>query len=306
MSLLIKFLIALPVAALTVTAATQVGSTTMRASEPDSSAATRDLFKQVIDGVKESERAQNLYERVERVEMRKQSGDGTPYSVKVSRVIPAGTGMAKITLGSDGKPPDAEAYRAELDKLVKSLMWAAETGQPQREAYEKVKKKQKDRDELIEATRNAFIFTLLGQEPRGDQMLSKYRMEPNPAFKATSRATSIYAKVKGFVWVDDASHQLARVEGEVTDDISIGLFLGKVNKGSRFLQDRYEMSPGLWLPTFSQYDFDGRKLFSSFAVHEKTFYSGYKRVGTPAEAIPVIQAELTKLDAMKGKASAER
>src|SRR5882724_10214967 len=93
LSLLIKLLIALPVASLTVAAGTQVGST-IRAGEPDSSAATQDLFRQVIDGVKESERAQNLYERVERVEMRKQSGNGTPFSVKVSRVIPAGTGMA--------------------------------------------------------------------------------------------------------------------------------------------------------------------------------------------------------------------
>jgi len=61
--------------------------------------------------------------------------------------------------------------------------------------------------------------------------------------------------------VDDAAQQLARVEGEVTEDISLGLFLAKVYKGSRFLQDRYEMAPGLWLPSFSQYDFDGKKVF---------------------------------------------
>jgi hypothetical protein len=265
------------------------------AATPDSS----DMWRIAISGVKEAERALYLYERIERVESRKDPGDPTPQSVKVSRVVPAGTGIAKITLGADGKPPDAEAYRSELNKLLNSLTWAAASGQPQREAYQKVQKKQKDRDDLIEATRSAFLFTYIDQEPRDGRTLEKYRMEPNPRYKSTNRATSIFAKVKGFVWVDAASHELARVEGEVTDDISIGGFLAKVYKGSRFMQDRYEQAPGLWLPSFTQYDFDGRKFFSSFSVHEKTFYSAYKKIGPPAEAIPQIQAELAHLDAAK-------
>jgi len=106
--------------------------------------------------------------------------------------------------------------------------------------------------------------------------------------------------------VDDESQQLARVQGEVTEDISLGVFLARIYKGSHFLQDRYEMAPGLWLPTFSQYDFDGRKFFSSFGVHEKTFYSEYKRVGPPAEAIPQIQSELARLSEAKVKPSSER
>src|SRR5215467_5239117 len=173
----------------------QTAVSTTRLPESKSTA-NHDAFAQVVDGLKEAERAQYLYERIERVETRKQAGDTTPTNVRVYRVIPAGTGIAKLTLGPDEKPPSADGYRYELDKLVKSLIWAAENGQPQREAYQKVQKKEKDREDLIDATRNAFIFTLVGQEPRGDRILSKYRMEPNPAFKATSRATSIFARVK--------------------------------------------------------------------------------------------------------------
>jgi hypothetical protein len=268
-------------------------------------APSREMMSHVIDGLKEAERAQYLYERIERVETRKQAGDADPQSVRISRVIPAGTGMAKIPLGLDGKPADADAYRAELDKLLKSLAWVVQTGQAQREAYQKIQKKQKDRDDLIDATRNAFLLTYVAQETRGDRMLSKYRMVPNPAFKPTNRATAIYMKVKGFLWVDDAAQQLAQVEGEVTDDISLGAFLAKIYRGSRFMQDRYEMTPGIWLPSFTQYDFDGRKLFSNISVHEKTFYSAYKRIGSPAEAIPQIQSELAHLDEMKAKPTAE-
>jgi hypothetical protein len=88
---------------------------------------------------------------------------------------------------------------------------------------------------------------------------------------------------------------MARIEGEVTDDISLGLFLAKVYKGSRFMQERYEMVPGLWLPSFSQYDFDGRKFLSSFSLHERMFYSNYRRVGTPKEALELVRAELKEL-----------
>ena len=268
-------------------------------------APSREVMSHVIDGLKEAERAQYLYERIERVETRKQTGDADPVSVRISRVIPAGTGMAKIPLGLDGKPADADAYRAELDKLLKSLAWVVETGQAQREAYQKIQKKQKDRDDLIDATRNAFLLTYVGQETRGDRVLSKYRMLPNPAFKPSNRATSIYMKVKGFLWVDDAAQQLAQVQGEVTDDISLGVFLAKIYRGSRFMQDRYEMTPGVWLPSFTQYDFDGRKFFSNISAHEKTFYSAYKRIGSPAEAIPQIQSELAHLDEMKAKPPTE-
>src|SRR5262249_6214782 len=177
---------------------------------------------------------------------------------------------------------------------VKALSWAVEQGRPQRDAYEKVAKKRKERDDLIDLTRTAFFYTFVGQEKRDGVLLTQYSMEPNPAFHPTSRIATIFTKVRGFVWIEEDSGQLARVEGDVTEDISVGLFLGKVYKGSHFMQERYEFAPGVWLPTFSQYDFDGRKLFSGFSVHERTFYSNYRRIGPPRDALAALRAELSK------------
>jgi hypothetical protein len=58
------------------------------------------------------------------------------------------------------------------------------------------------------------------------------------------------------------------------------------------MQERYEFRPGLWLANFSQYDFDGRKLFSGFSMHERTFYSNYRYIGPPKEALVAIRQEL--------------
>ena len=253
------------------------------------------LFDRVVENQKKNDAAMDLYERLERVEIHKVNGENQSTEVKVSRVVPAGTGAAHLPVGPDGKVADQNAYRAELEKLEKALVWAAETGRTQRDAYEKIAKKRRERDDLIGAARTAFLFTLIGTEQRDGHVLLKYRMDPNPAFRPTSRATAIYPRVRGTVWIDEVSGELARIEGEVIEDISLGLFLARVYRGSRFMQERYEMVPGLWLPSFSQYDFDGRKFLSSFSLHERTFYSSYRRVGTPKEALELVRAELKEM-----------
>ena len=253
------------------------------------------LFDHVIENQKKNDAAMDRYERIERVETRKTTGENQITEAKVSRVVPAGTGAAHLPVGPDGQPVDQAAYRLELEKLEKSLVWAAETGTAQRQAFDKITKKRKEREDLIGAARTAFLFTYIGSEQRGSSTLLKYKMTPNPAFKPTSRATSIYTRVRGTVWIDEESSQLARIEGEVTDDISLGIFLAKVYKGSHFMQERYEMVPGLWLPTFSQYDFDGRKFLASFSLHERTFYSNYRLVGSPKEALILVRSELRQL-----------
>lgn len=261
---------------------------------PQTEAAKAALVDLVLSNQKKSDEALNQYERIERVETRKSANDLKPGEVRVSRVVPAGTGIDHIPIGLDGKPADPDLYLRELTKLEHALSWAADDGRAQRDAYDKVAKKQRERNELIDATKTAFRYTLASTEIRDGRTLFKYRMEPNPAYKPTSRSTAIFAKVRGFVWIDPLVGQLTRVEGEVTDDISIGLFLGKIYKGSHFMQERYEVAPGLWLPSFSEYDFDGRKLFSSISVHERTTYSHFHRIGPPKEALTVIRAELSK------------
>lgn len=261
---------------------------------PQTQAEKGALLDRVLANEKKSDEAMNFYERIERVETRKVATDPLSGVIKVSRVVPAGTGVDHIPIGPDGKPTDVDAYHSELVKLEKALSWACDDGHAQRDAYEKIARKRKERDELIDATRVAFLYTFLSAENRAGHVVLKYSMAPNPAYKPTSRATSIFEKVHGFVWIDPAADQITRVEGEVTEDISIGLFLAKVYKGSRFAEERREVEPGLWMPTYSQYDFDGRKFFSTISIHEHTYYSQYHRIGPPKEALAEIRAELGK------------
>ncbi len=267
-------------------------------SAPTISPAKSELVERVIANQKKDEEALDLYERIERLETSKNPNSPVPAAVKISRVVPSGTGMDRIPMGPDGHPADPVAYRAELEGLEKAMASLVE-GRSQRGAVEKYAKRRKDRNDLIDATRNAFLFTFAGREPRGNRMLAKYEMSPNAAFKPTSRFTSVFPKVHGYVWIDEDAAELARIEGDITEDISIGLFLGKIYKGSHFMQERYKVAPGLWLPSFTQYDFDGRKLFLGFSIHERTFYSNYRYIGPPKEALEVIRKELGRAEVGK-------
>jgi hypothetical protein len=264
---------------------------------PNFSEAEKAAFlDRVIASTKQDEQALDVYERVERVEIRKNPHDAQPLETKITRVFPAGTGIDHIPLGPDARPADAAAYHAELEKLESALVWASSTGRAQRDAYEKIAKKQQERTEVLDATRTGFLYTFVSRQLRGDRRLVKYRLDPNPAYKPTSRMTSIFSKVRGFAWIDEETAHIARVEVEVTEDISFGLFLGKIYKGSHFMQERYESAPGIWLPSFFEYDFDGRKFFMPFSVHQRAFYSNYRRIGPPKEALSLIRAELGKPD----------
>jgi hypothetical protein len=269
------------------------------ASDPPDPVRPSALFSEVISQQKKSEILLEQFERIQRIESRKPATDQTLVETRIFRIFPNGTGLNKLPLSPAGRPADAPAYRAELEKLEKYLAWIVQDGSSQRDAYAKAERKRKERFDLIDATHSAFAFTFEGKEIRGDRQLLRYAMAPRKDYKPTSRMTTLFTKVRGTIWVDEQTSQLAKVEGEVTDDISLALFLARVNKGSHFMQERYEIAPGVWEPTFEQYDFDGRKFFSSFSIHERTSYSGYKRVGPPRESLPLVRAELSKLSAEK-------
>ncbi|HXX99441.1 MAG TPA: hypothetical protein VEI54_00880 [Candidatus Limnocylindrales bacterium] len=275
--------------------ALQVGAQELSTAPP--SGRPGELFDRVITNQKQSETTLDRYERIQRTETRKAGADPRPTGTKVLRLFPAGPAIDKIPLSPDGKPISTQSCRTELEKLEKYLVWVMQDGPGQKEAYAKAQRRRKERFDLIEATHQAFLFTFVGRELRADRILLRYTMEPNPKYRPTSRNTTLFTKVHGVIWVDEQSSQLAKVEGTVMDDISLSLFLAKVYKGSHFMQERYEIAPGLWEPTFEQYDFDGRKFLMPFSIHERTFYSNYKLIGPPTAAIEAVRAKLSKLRA---------
>src|SRR5205085_11586773 len=109
------------------------------------------LLDHVIGNQKKDEAALEVYERMERLETRKNPNDSAPASVKITRVIPSGTGMDKIPVDADGKPADVAAYRSRLEGLEHALALIVNNNRTQRDAVEQYAKKKKERNDLIDA-----------------------------------------------------------------------------------------------------------------------------------------------------------
>src|ERR1700754_1146220 len=91
------------------------------------------MLDHVIANQKKNDEGESVYEHFEKKEIRKGAATAPP-EIRVTRNVPAGTGVDKIPMGPDGNPADMNAYRADLEKLVHSLVWATEEGRAQRDA----------------------------------------------------------------------------------------------------------------------------------------------------------------------------
>jgi hypothetical protein len=274
------------------------GTAPVHAQSPSgefSPAALRTLVDRVAANQHRNDDALELFERIERRVMRQASKASSPGDDKAWRVIPWGTGNIRLLIEDAGKPVDAALYHKQLREVVQSLDSPANSNPARlKQEEEKSAHRKRERASLVDAAKDAFIYTFLGRESRNARTLLKFSAEPNPNYKPASRNTSFFANVRAIAWLDEASSQIVRFEAEIFKDISVGGgIIGKVYRGGRFVLEQEEVAPGIWLPTLYQFDFDGRKFLFSFDVHETTTVSRYRRVGPLNEALVTLRRELS-------------
>lgn len=256
----------------------------------------RALLERVVVNQHGNDQALTEFERVER-QMSLRSDSDDPSAVKEDktyRVFPTGTGIIRVVLRDHDQPMDAALIQQQIANVARELERATQPDDPkQRPKLEKFEKRQKERHELVEATREAFRATWLGRETRDGRTLAKVRLDPNPEFKPKTRGADMFRHVQVVVWIDEPIAQLARAEATITRDISFGGgVLGKVYKGGTFVMEQAQVAPGVWLPTRYQFDFSGRKFLFGFSVHDRIEVRDYRRLGPPGEALATIRREL--------------
>ncbi len=255
----------------------------------------RTLVARVVANQHRDDAALEEYERIERRQLRKNKKNSVLVEDKTFRVVPTGTGTARVQIEDRGQRVDAAFYRWQLRNLELALVAAlnpTEIEQSQRVAH--AVKRSRQHAALVDAVANAFRFTWLGRETRNGRTLVKLHLDSNPDYKPTSRSTSLLGAVRATIWLDEAVGQLVRVEAELARDISFGGgLLGKAYRGGRFVMEQAEVAPGIWLPTHYDYNLTGRKFLFGFEVHELTEASHYHRIGPPREALLAIRRELS-------------
>ncbi|MGB0036486.1 MAG: hypothetical protein WBP79_13535 [Candidatus Acidiferrales bacterium] len=265
-----------------------------RAEQPPSDEEIRARSQKLIQNQHNDDVALEQYERIEHAVDR--TGGATPRTLeeKTYRVVPTGTGTLKLLLKQDGKAVDPSEYRRQLQSWKDVLELMLKPGDSRtKAATAKWQKKRRDRAELVDLARSAYVTKWLGQEMRNGRLCDILELSPNPNFRPHTMLQDVLTRATAKIWVDHETNHLARGEAHVTRDISFGGgILGKLYRGGVFSLEQAEVAPGVWLPTRYQYDFMGRKFVFTFEEHQYIEAREYRFVGTPQQALTIVQSEL--------------
>jgi len=234
------------------------------------------------------------YERIEHQIDRTGGPNPRVTEDRTFRVVPTGTGTMKILLRDNDKTPGPTDYHKQLEQWREALELALKPDDSRaKSAFAKFDKKRKDRAELIDAMRDGFTHKWLGQETIDGHSCDVYQLDPNPNFHPKTLLQEVISHVVAKIWVDREQNQLVRGQANVTKDISVGGgILGKLYRGGVFFFQQSEVAPGIWFPYLYQYDFTARRFLFTFEEHQVIQSSRFRRVGTPKEALAIVQSEL--------------
>jgi hypothetical protein len=291
-------LLTLSVAALTAESRPGGQGSTVGANLAPTAEQLQSLIAHVIENQHHNDRAIEEYERVEHVVLRKDGENSEVVSDRTERLLPSGTGTIHLQTAQSSPPVTPETHRRQLQYAVSALELYLHPNERVRQDVVKFEKRRHDRADLVDAMAKAFRITWAGRETRGSQTLAKLLLDPDPNFKPASRLAAAFEHVHAVLWVDESQAQAARLQIEITSDISFGGgIVAKVYHGGHFVMEQSEAAPGVWLPALHTYDVDGRKFLLGFNVHEKTEVTHYRHVGPPSQSIEIIRGELNDLTA---------
>jgi hypothetical protein len=274
-----------------------------QANQPAVSAAElRAMGERAIANQHRDDDALETYERTER-EIQTTSGtQPRVLSDKTYRVVPTGTGTLHLLLREGGAPVSAFVYRQELETWARTLEMAVDPGNSRIQgARDKDAARRRERTEMVDTVRQAYITTWLGHEMQDGYLCDKLQLEPNPDFQPPDEAMEILTHAQVMLWIDPKSGQVVRGDADILRDIPFGGgFLGKVYRGGHFVLKQRPVAPNIWLAWYYQYDFSGRKLMFSFEDHKKVEISRYRDLGSVSQALAVARSDISRAGTFSG------
>jgi hypothetical protein len=200
------------------------------------------------------------------------------YEVVPSPVDPARTWRRLVAV--DGQPLTGEEQRARDDRHRRDL------SKRQRER-ERAEEQEKDRERLDDVFR-VFDIQVAGEEVVDGRRLLAVTLTPRRDAETRTREGEHMKKLRGRAWVHEPDAQLARLDVEFIEDVTVGWgVIGRVHKGSRATYRRAPLPDGTWVPVEARFAGTGRTLlFRPFDIETWAFYTDYQRLSAtdPASA----------------------
>ena len=189
-----------------------------------------------------------------------------------------------IELSSDGVPEKTETHVYQItrgsDGAIYRTLVSTDGKDVKASKPEKVRdNSRRDDQKVIDDIFDGYEMRIVGRENFGGRPVIQIHFKPRPKYAAKTRQGRIAHHVAGDAWIDEADHQVARVEAEVIDSVSIGFgLLAKLQKGAMLRGERRKVNEEIWLPAKTEVFLTARVLLlKGINLREIREYSDYKK-----------------------------
>jgi len=249
----------------------------------------QELFRVVADKDLENEKRQRDYTYIERQIEHKLDGKGQTKSteVKTYEIVEIYGEQVERLIEKDDKPLDAKDAAKEEEKIQKIIdKRKNESDDDRRKREQKAEKEREDGRKFVREVADAYNFKLVGTELVDGREAWVIDGDPRPGYEPHMKEAKFLPKFRGRVWIDKADLQLSKLNVEAIDTVSIGLFLARIHKGTRFLLEQTRVNEEVWLPQHVTFKVDARvALLKGFNVDGDQTYRDYKKFRTSTKIV---------------------
>ena len=248
-----------------------------------------ELFRVVAEKDRENQKRQRNYTYIEREVQNKLDGKGGTKSaeIKTYEILEIYGEQVQRLTQKDDKPLDAKEAAKEEEKIQKIIDKRKEESENDRKKREeKEEKEREDGRKFVDEVADAYNFKLVGTEMVSGREAWVIDGEPRPGYEPQTKDAKFLPKFHGRVWIDKSDLQLAKMDVEAIDTVSVGWVLARIHKGSRFMLEQTRVNDEVWLPRHVTFKFDARvALLKGYNIDGDQEFRDYKKFGTTSKIV---------------------
>lgn len=200
-------------------------------------------------------------------------------NVDVSRTILVNGIQFEQLVERNGRPPSAIDEWKQNQKLYKLKRETPE------QRAERLRKQEEESSSLVREVPKAFNFQLLGEELIKGRLAYVLQATPRRDYRPQGKYSKMFSKVEGKLWVDKQDLGWIKIDGQVTQPFSMGLFLVRLLHGSQINMEQTRVDDGIWMPERVEVRAAAKVFFvKSLVVDRVLTYSEYRQAETGVPA----------------------
>jgi hypothetical protein len=248
---------------------------------PSNALDARQIVGRSLVAAELSWQARNEYVYMERDEDRRLDSAGQLQSqnVDVTRMSLVNGIRFEQLVEHNGQVPSADDQKKSVQDAEKLRHETPE------EHAERLRKDQENRS-FLHVLLDAFDFRLVGEETLAGRPTYVLAATPHPGYHASGKYGKLLSRVQGKLWIDKQDFGWVKVDGEVTQSFSMGLFVARVQRGSHIVLEQTCLGDAVWAPKRLEVRASARILFlKGLELDRILTYSDYRAAADDALSV---------------------